>query len=238
MIDGKLVVGIIPARAGSKGLPGKNVLPLCGKPLIAWSIEAGKQSKYIDVIIVSTDSEQIAIISRSFGATVPFIRPANLATDDATTIDVVSHTLRYLETEFNQKFEYTVLLEPTSPIRRNDDIDRMLDKLHNSRTDFDAIISLGEAHNHPSLLKTINSQRVESFCEDQPTSTRRQDNTPVYFPFGIAYICKTTTLFAEKTFYPDRLTHFVIERDQCVEIDDEYDFLTAEAILSKRDKVQ
>ena len=238
MIDGKQVIGIIPARAGSKGLPGKNILQLCGKPLIVWSIESGKQSKYIDVVIVSTDSEQIATISRSFGATIPFIRPANLATDEAATIDVVSHALKYLEIEFNETFEYTVLLEPTSPIRRSDDIDRMLDKLHNSRTNFDAIISLGEVRGHPSILKTINSQKVESFFKDQPASTRRQDNTPVYFPFGVAYICKTTTLLAEKTFYPERLTHFVIERDQCVEIDDEYDFLMAEAILNKRAKLE
>ena len=111
MIDGKQVIGIIPARAGSKGLPGKNILQLCGKPLIVWSIESGKQSKYIDVVIVSTDSEQIATISRSFGATIPFIRPANLATDEAATIDVVSHALKYLEIEFNETFEYTVLLE-------------------------------------------------------------------------------------------------------------------------------
>ena len=238
MIDGKRVIGIIPARAGSKGLPGKNTLQICGKPLIAWSIESGKQSKYIDVLIVSTDSEQTARISSSFGATIPFIRPGHLATDEATTIDVVSHALKYLEVEFNQTFEYTVLLEPTSPIRRSDDIDRMLDKLHNFRKNFDAIISLGEVHGHPSILKTINSQKVESFIKVQPEITRRQDNTPVYFPFGVAYICKTTTLLVEKTFYPERLTHFIIQRDQCVEIDDEYDFLMAEAILSKRAKLE
>ena len=143
MINGKTVIAIIPARGGSKGLPGKNIKPLCGKPLIAWSIEAGLASQYIDEVMVSTDSEEIANIAREFGASVPFLRPVELASDTATTLDAVKHVIEYYENECNRYFDYIVLLEPTSPLREKDDLDMMLEKISLIDADFDAIVSLG-----------------------------------------------------------------------------------------------
>ena len=129
MINGKTVIAIIPARGASKGLPGKNIKPLCGKPLIAWSIEAGLGSQYIDEVMVTTDSEKIAGIAREFGATVPFIRPAELASDTATSVDVIRHVLNFYEIKLYKNFEYTVVLEPTSPLRVKEDIDNDIEQL-------------------------------------------------------------------------------------------------------------
>ena len=126
MINNKRVVAIIPARGGSKRLPRKNVLPLAGKPLIVWSIEAALASVYIDKTIVSTDDAEIAEISRIAGASVPFMRPPELASDTATSADVVMHALDYLDSQ-NDHYYYSVLLQPTSPLRTNTDIDAALE---------------------------------------------------------------------------------------------------------------
>ena len=135
MINGKSILAIIPARAGSKGLPGKNVRMLCGKPLIAWSIEKALLSSYVDTTLVSTDSAEIADIAREHKATVPFLRPPELATDIASTYDVIRHALRYYQELDGREFDYTVLLEPTSPLREDDDIERMLLTLEQSQQD-------------------------------------------------------------------------------------------------------
>ncbi len=123
MYKDKTFLAIIPARGGSKGLPGKNIKELGGKPLIAWSIEAGLKSKYLDEVMVTTDSEEIASIAKQYGATVPFIRPEYLSNDTATTFDAVKHTIDFYRTEFKKEFNYIVLLEPTSPLREIDDMD-------------------------------------------------------------------------------------------------------------------
>ncbi len=231
MINGKTVIAIIPARGGSKGLPGKNIKPLCGKPLIAWSIEAGLASQYIDEVMVSTDSEEIANIAREFGASVPFLRPVELASDTATTLDAVKHVIEYYENECNRYFDYIVLLEPTSPLREKDDLDMMLEKISLIDADFDAIVSLGEVHEHPSIMKKINGNLIDAYCTELVMATRRQDNDVAYFPYGVAYMVKTGTLLEEKSFYPIRTTHHVIKRYQCYEIDDIYDLLAIENIM-------
>jgi CMP-N,N'-diacetyllegionaminic acid synthase len=234
MINGKRVIAIIPARGGSKGLPGKNIKELCGKPLIAWSIEAGLASKYIDEVMVTTDSEEIARISRDFGATVPFIRPAELASDTATSFDTLKHAIDVYQNELNKTFDYIVLLEPTSPLRESGDIDGMIEKIISEEDQFDAIVSLGEAHLHPSIMKKTDGSKIEPFCKELIMATRRQDNAIAYFPYGVAYIVKTKTFFEEKSFYPCRTTHKIIKRYQCYEIDDIYDFLAIENIMKHK----
>jgi CMP-N,N'-diacetyllegionaminic acid synthase len=231
VINGKTVIAIIPARAGSKGLPGKNLRDLCGKPLIAWSIAAGLNSKYIDEVVLSTDSYEIAKVGENFGANTPFIRPNELATDGTPTIEVVMHALDFYKAKFGRSFDYTVLLEPTSPIREETDIDHMLEKIETLAGEFDAIISLGEVKEHPSIMKKLSAQRIIAFSEELPIMTRRQDNEIAYFPYGVAYISKTNTLIKEMTFYPERTTFQIIQPHQCFEIDDIYDFVSVEAIL-------
>jgi len=234
MIRGRTVLAIIPARGGSKGLPGKNIIKLCHKPLIGWTIEKAKKSKYLDEIMVTTDDSNIADISRQFGASVPFLRPKELAADTSPTFGAVKHTLDYYKTKSMKSFEYVALLEPTSPLREDKDIDNMLKKLDTLKSQFDSIISIGEISEHPSILKKIEDNMLKPFYEELQTSTRRQDNKPAYFPYGVAYIAKREALLAEKTFYTKRSTYYVIKRYQNYEIDDIYDFITIEAIMRYR----
>jgi CMP-N,N'-diacetyllegionaminic acid synthase len=231
MIDGKKVIAIIPARGGSKGLAGKNIKALCGKPLIAWTIQVALKSRFIDELVVSTDSPQIADIARVAGAAAPFLRPAELATDKTPTIDVVIHVLNYFSANKTQAFDYVVLLEPTSPLREDDDIDNMLLKLHERTESFDAIVSVGEVNEHPSIMKKLSGDAIEPFCAELQMTTRRQDNQPAFFPYGVAYIAKTQSLLAEHTFYAKRCTYYRIKRYQNYEIDDIYDFLAVENIM-------
>jgi CMP-N-acetylneuraminic acid synthetase len=231
MINGKSVLAIIPARGGSKGLPGKNIKELCGKPLIAWSIEAGLGSQYIDEVMVTTDSEEIANAARLCGASVPFLRPAELASDTATSMDAVKHALDFYDRELHKKFDYIVLLEPTSPLREKNDLDLMIKKIRFVDNEYDAIVSLGEVHEHPSIMKKIIGNAIEPYAKDLVMATRRQDNEVAYFPYGVGYIVKMKTLLEEKTFYPKRTTHHLIKRYQCHEIDDIYDFLAIENIM-------
>lgn len=231
MYQGKTFLAIIPARGGSKGLPGKNIKELCGKPLIAWSIEAGLGSEYIDEVMVTTDSEEIARIARQVGSSVPFIRPPELASDTATSFDAIKHAIGFYENELHKKFDYIVLLEPTSPLREEGNIDEMIEKIILMEDQFDAIVSLGEVHEHPSIMKKMAGNNIETYCKELVMATRRQDNDVPYFPYGVAYVVKTKTLLEEKTFYPQRTTHHLIKRYQCYEIDDIYDFLAIENIM-------
>lgn len=231
MIQDMKILAIIPARGGSKGLPGKNIRPMCGKPLIAWSIEKASKSKYIDMILVTTDSQEIAEISKCYGAHVPFLRPAELATDKSSTYDAIRHALDFLKEQEELVFDYIVLLEPTSPLREDDDIDRMLEQLLTQASEFDSIISVGEIDEHPSIVRRLSGTKLEPFCPELQQTTRRQDNQPAYFPYGVAYIAKTEVLLAENTFYTMRCTYFTIKRYQNYEIDDIYGFLCAENIM-------
>ncbi|MEQ8352754.1 MAG: acylneuraminate cytidylyltransferase family protein [Leptospiraceae bacterium] len=238
MYRGKRFLGIIPARQGSRGLPGKNIMNLCGKPLIGWSIETASRSVYLDECIVSSDGEDILSIAKTFGASVPFVRPIELATDSATSIAVVVHALDFFKNEKGIEFDYIVLLEPTSPLREDGDIDRMIERIIELEDSFDAIVSVGEVREHPSIMKRILENEIEPFCPGLPMTTRRQDNAVAFFPYGVAYITRAEVLRSEQTFYPKRTTWYEIQRYQCYEIDDLYDFLCVESVMRREWKIQ
>ena len=228
MYKNKTFLAIIPARGGSKGLPRKNIKELCGKPLIAWSIETGLSSKYIDKLMVTTDSPEIASIAEKYGASVPFLRPSYLASDTATTFDTVKHVIDF----YDDMFDYIILLEPTSPLRKEGDIDNMIEKLVDNKNLFDSIVSIGEAHEHPSIMKKITKTgQIMDYCPSLEMKSRRQDNDTAYFPYGVAYIAKTSVFMKEETFYTQRCNSYKVDRYQCYEIDDIYDFLIIESIL-------
>lgn len=231
MIGGKRVLALIPARGGSKGLPGKNIRQICGKPLIAWSIEKAKLSKYLDMVLVTTDCQRTADIAKQYGAHVPFLRPDELATDRSSTYEAIRHALDYLRLEENQTFDYVVLLEPTSPLREDGDIDCMLERLSGMSAEFDSIISIGEVDEHPSIVRRVRGNNLAPFCPELPQTIRRQDNEVAFFPYGVAYIAKTDVLLAENTFYTRRCTYFIIKRYQNYEIDDIYGFLCVESVM-------
>jgi CMP-N,N'-diacetyllegionaminic acid synthase len=236
VINGKSVLGLIPARGGSRGLKRKNLLEFHGKPLIAWSILAGLESRYVDLCLVSTEDEEIARIASKYGAEVPFLRPQELATDTSPTIDTVLQTLKELEIKSKFSPDYVVLLEPTSPIRNLFDVDRIVEKLDDLSHEYDSIISVGEAPCHPSILRRIVGDSLEPYEPESIVQSRRQDNETLYFPFGVAYVAKTATLKVEKTFYAKRTTHYKLDRNQCIEIDDLFDFKCAEIFMEARVK--
>ena len=234
MINGKSVIAIIPARSSSKGLPGKNVKELCGKPLIVWSIEAGLASKFIDVVVVSTDSQEIASIAHDFGASAPFIRPPDLATDEAKSFSVIKHTLEYYQSKLNRSFDYTVLLEPTSPQRDWIDIDRAMTELNQS-TQAKSIVGISktQSQNPAFLVKMNDDHSLTGFGTLTIGNKRRQEVEDVYFLEGSIYISETEYLLRMESFYHDATVGFIFPKWQSYEIDDEDDFTIVEALMTK-----
>ena len=232
MINGKSVIGIVPARAGSKGLPRKNIAPLCGKPLIAWSIEAGLRSQYIDLVIVSTDSNKIAGIAAEYGASVPFIRPAELATDETPTIDVVIHALEYLNIQRKQRFDYTVLLEPTSPLRDEADIDRAIKQLVDNVGASSLVgISRTEAQNPAFLVVLSENNFLIGLDQSEIKPVRRQEIKDVYFLEGSIYVSDTKTLIARRTFCHQETLGCIFPKWKSLEVDDLEDLIMVEALM-------
>lgn len=231
MYKNKSFLAIIPARGGSKGLLGKNMKELCGKPLIAWSIKAGLESKYIDEVMVTTDSKEIAIVAKAHGAVVPFLRPDYLAGDTATTFDAIKHAIDFYKTELRKKFDYIVLLEPTSPLREVCDIDVAIETLLNSSSDAIVGISKTEGQN-PAFLITLNeNNRLLGYENSDMKVLRRQDVKDVYFFEGTIYISKTKTLLDKKTFYHQNTLGYEVPKYKSLEIDDMEDFVMVEAIM-------
>jgi CMP-N,N'-diacetyllegionaminic acid synthase len=230
MYNGKTFLAIIPARGGSKRLSRKNILPLLGKPLIGWTIEQAKKSKYLDRIIVSTENEEISEVSKSFGAEV-LKRPEDLAQDDTPTSDVIIHVIENLEKE-GFKYDFIVLLEPTSPLRKDDDIDNAIEIISNNSYAY-SLVSLGEIHlEHPEYVKILGDDGfIYPYCENNIKYHRRQDLPKAYFPYGVVYICKTEIFKEKRTFYMEKTIPYIIDRWQNYEIDDIYDLLCIENIF-------
>ncbi len=225
-------IGIIPARKGSKGLPGKNIKNLCGKPLIAWTIENAINTNLIDEVVVSTDSAEIAEIANSYGANTPFLRPSEYATDNSTSFSVVEHCLRFYEKEMNKSFDLVALLEPTSPLRKPNDLNNMINFMKNNYDNFNAVVSIGEVRDHPAYMKELNSKGIiSSLINNSTAKGRRQDEKEVFFPYGVCYLIKKNILLDKKTFYPEFTYGFKISKSQCIEIDTLIDFLCVETIL-------
>jgi CMP-N,N'-diacetyllegionaminic acid synthase len=232
MYKGKRILAVIAARGGSKGLPRKNIRILAGKPLIVWTIEKALKSSYLDKIIVSTDDREIAEIAKDSGAQVPFLRPSALASDHANSVDVVEHAINFLR-EKSELFDYIALLEPTSPLRKDSDIDRAVEALVNAGDNADSLVSLGKISlEHPWVAKKIDEQGfMAPFVENAEEVTRRQELKDAFFPYGVIYLSSISSLLRNRTFYPNRTIPLFIERWQCYEIDDIYDFIATETIL-------
>ena len=231
MYKGKSFLAVIPARGGSKGLPGKNIKPLLGQPLIAWSIESGLKSTYIDKVIVSTDDQEIADISKRYGANVPFIRPSKLASDISKTFDVLKHAIEYHKQE---SFDYIVLLEPTSPLRESKDIDLSIKSLINSNAD--SIVGVGKTEDqNPAFLVNMDNDGFISGYENKlMTVKRRQDISNVYFFEGSIYISKISSLLENKTFYHKKTIGYQFPKYKTLEVDDMDDYIMIEAIMKHK----
>lgn len=231
MIIDKKILAIIPARGGSKGIVGKNIKELNGKPLIAYTIEEAKKSEYINRIVVSTDNEEIANISKKYGAEVPFLRPLELAQDDTPTIECVIHMLNVLKENEDYIPDYVCLLQCTSPLRTFNDIDGTIEKLLS--TGLDSAASVCEAEVNPYWTNIFNGERLEYFLKDGKEITRRQDLPNVYRLNGAVYVAKCDVLKNEMTFETEYTTGYVMDKNSSIDIDDIIDFKFAELLMKE-----
>lgn len=226
-----LILGIIPARGGSKGVPKKNIRDLGGKPLIAYTIDVAKASK-LTSCIVSTDDEEIAQIARDCGGDVPFMRPENLATDSAKAIPVIQHALEEMERRNEVTYDAVMMLQPTTPFKTSKDIDEAIDLLESSGAD--SVISVVDVQgHHPARMKYLEGDRLvdPDFCEayeNQP----RQELRPMYLRNGAIYLTRRSVMM-NNSFKGKDCRALVMENERSVNIDTVQDFEYAEFLLNK-----
>ena len=233
----KKILGLIPARGGSKGIPRKNITPLFGKPLIAWTIETAQKSQYIDRIVVSTEDAEIANIAAEFGSPVPFFRPGHLSRDATRIEDVIIHAIQWLDELDNYRPDYIFLLHVTSPMRRCEDIDRPIEILMNKEKQIDAVFGLSEVTEHPYGMKTIDKFGIiNKYLDTKKYYYRRQDLPQVYIGTGAVYLCKTDIFKKENTMTPRRTFGYLMPKETLVDIDDEFDLIYAETLMKKHQK--
>ena len=230
MYNNKSIVALIPARGGSKGIPGKNIKPLAGKPLIAWTIEAARKSQYIDRVIVSTDDEKIAEVAKQYKADVPFMRPLELATDSASGTDVAIHALNWLK-DNDKNYDALILLQPTSPLRSSEDIDNAIPQFFSSSAK--ALVSVCEARHHPLWANTLPSDlNMKDFIRPEIKNKNRQE-LPVYYQLnGALYIATPDYLLNVKSFFGQETYAFIMPEERSVDIDSLSDFFLAENLLT------
>jgi N-acylneuraminate cytidylyltransferase/CMP-N,N'-diacetyllegionaminic acid synthase len=231
VFKGKKIIGIIPARGGSKGLPRKNILPLLGKPLIAWTIEHADSSKYLDRVIVSTDDSEIAEISKQYGVNAPFIRPSKLASDESKGIDVVLHAIEWLKNN-KEACEIILLLQPTSPNRSYKDIDNSIELLfqENAR----AIVSVCEVEHPPYWANTLPQNHcMKNFISVEIKNKNRQELPTFYRLNGAIYLAYCNYLKTQNSFFGNDTYAYVMPRERSVDIDTENDFVLAEHLMQR-----
>lgn len=229
------IIAIIPARAGSKRLPGKNLKLLGGKPLVAWSIEPALQSQCFSRVLVSTEDSYIAETAKKYGAEVPWLRPKHLATDEATAEQVVLDVLNCLHKENPKTPDAVMLLQPTSPFRSVNSIHRAIDLFKDSGGE--SVVSVSPATTHPYLCKVLNEKgEMKSFVTDKPDITRTQDMPPAYQLDGVIYLTSAETILKEKSFYSKNTQGLIIEDPyEGIDIDTHFDWLMAQTVLAQRE---
>ena len=228
MIGTKSVLALIPARGGSKGVPGKNIRMVGGKPLIAWTIEAAKASRYVDRVILSSDDPSIAAAARQFDCDVPFMRPAELATDEADSMGVVRHALKALP----ERYDYLVLLQPTSPLRVAADIDGALERCLQGAAQ--TCVSVCEPDKSPYWMMTMAADGLVKplFPPDQ-VPARRQDAPPIFALNGAVYVAPTNHLAAGGAFLTAATLGYAMPKDRSLDIDTELDLRLADFLLTE-----
>ncbi len=228
------MIAIIPARGGSKGVPGKNIKEICGKPLIAWTIEAALKADCIDRVIVTTDDEAIAKVAKEYGAEVPFMRPAELSSDTASAIDVYIHATEFIMNETGDKLDKFMVLLPTVPLRTEKHIDEAYQQfLADGAT---TLISFAEAEVPASWYHKLNEKgRVENAGFGQGiTMTNRQNNETYIIPNGAIYILDYELLKEKRTYYCDNTVAYIMSREDSIDIDYPIDFEFAKCLMEKK----
>jgi len=225
MLDDKTFLAVIPARGGSKRLPKKNILDLAGKPMIFWSIDAGIKSKYIDKIIVSSDDTEILKIAKQYGSET-IVRPKELASDTASTFDTMKHVLDNV-----QAYDYVILLQPTSPLRTCNDIDKAIELL--CQKEADAVVSVCEMEHSPLWSNTLpDDKNMQNFLPKELINKRGQDLETYYRLNGAIYICKIDEFIKQKSFFiKENIFAYEMTQKASIDVDTQLDFEIANYLL-------
>lgn len=233
MIDNHRILGLIPARGGSKGVPGKNIRPLSGRPLIEYTIDEAKKCPYLDDLILSTDSDEIAEVGKAAGVEVPFLRPEVLASDTAKAIGVIQHAIKFMEDHSGHAYDLVVYLEPPNPLRLVDDINRCIELFMEEQPH--SVVSVQEANQfHPILMKKIEDGRLKPIWKEEPEGVPRQLYAPTaYMRNGAVYVFKTE-LIRKGIMYGSDILPYVMPVERSVCIDDMMDWYVAEAWMNER----
>ncbi|WP_318439212.1 acylneuraminate cytidylyltransferase family protein [Photobacterium leiognathi] len=223
------ILAIIPARAGSKRLPNKNILDLGGKPLIQWTIEAAIECSQIETVMVSTDSKKIADISEKAGASVPYLRSPELSSDTASSADVVIDVIEYYKS-MGKRFDAIMLLQPTSPLRSASDIRNAVTLFNEKKAN--AVVSVAECDHSPLWCNTLSDDLcMDNFIPDEVKKLRSQD-LPVYYRLnGAIYLVKNNVFVNSQTFFPESTYAMKMDTKNSIDIDNIIDFKLAEILI-------
>jgi CMP-N-acetylneuraminic acid synthetase len=227
------IPAIVPARGGSKGLPGKNIRPFAGKPLIARSIEVARAARGISRVVVSTDDPRIAEVAAAAGAEVPFLRPPELASDTARARDVYVHAIDALERQWGEKIDAICVLQPTSPLRTVEDVDAALELFHARSAA--SVVSVCEMHPPPGWAKAILADgTLDAYPGVAATGKNRQEEATAYAPNGAVFVFRAALLREDVGYYVrGRTFPYVMPKERSVDIDDAVDFELAEHLARR-----
>lgn len=227
------VLAITLARGGSKTVPGKNIRPILGVPVIAYTIAEALRSRYIDRYVVSTDSEEILSVAKRYGADAPFLRPAEFSTDTASSVAALQHAVAWVEQEEGRKYDYVIELMCTNPMKTVEDIDAVIEKLISSGADSVIAVHKLEDH-HPIRIKKIVDDKIVPFCLPEIPESRRQDLKPdAYIRSGAIYGLRRDHLMVDGRRYgSDNSRPYILAPERAVNVDTEIDFLVAERLLA------
>jgi len=229
------ILAVIPARGGSKGVVRKNIRPICGKPLIAYTIETALAARHLlHRTIVSTDDSEIAAIARDHGADVPFLRPAELAGDKVPTLPVLQHAVSFIEEQDDIKLDWVLLLQPTAPLRAVEDIEASVTSA--LQNNCDSVISVVQVFaEHPILMKRIEDNRLLPYCIEEKEGTRRQDyQPPAYMRNGAIYLTRRDVLMDKDSIWGQVIRPYVMPLERSVSIDSELEVKLIELLIEER----
>jgi CMP-N,N'-diacetyllegionaminic acid synthase len=228
-VDDK-ILAIIPARSGSKGLKNKNIKKINGKPMINYTVEAALKSEIFSNVIVSTDSQEYAEIAKKDGAEVPFVRPKKISTDEATTTDVILHAISEMEKR-NGRYDYFMLLQPTSPLRTAKNIKQAYSLLKEKNAN--AVVSVCETEHNPLWSNTLDeSLSLDNFINKR--QDKRRQELPTYYRLnGAIYLAKVSYYMKHNNFYFNRSCAYIMNKRESIDVDDMIDFRLAEILMNK-----
>jgi N-acylneuraminate cytidylyltransferase/CMP-N,N'-diacetyllegionaminic acid synthase len=233
MFKNKHITALIPARGGSKGLKRKNIRDFLGKPLIAWTIEQALSCKYIDKVVVSTEDDEIARIAIEYGATVPFLRPLDIATDSAKAIDVILHAIKWFKSNNNWNCDMLALLQPTSPLRTSQHLEESIELLFNKNAQ--AIVSVCETDHHPFWSNILPENGfMKDFLRPDIVDKNRQDLPKYYRLNGSIYLAYCDYIINNLGFFGENTYSYIMKVNESVDIDNEIDFKVAEILSNQQ----